>query len=106
VRASRAIAVLVAATGLIAATGTAFADPPGGEPPGGGHTPATICHKPGTPAEQTLVVDDNAVPGHLGHGDFEGPCAKVTPPTPEGPAAAPAAPSAPVPVTAAARFTG
>jgi len=37
--------------------------------------PVTICHKPGTPAERTLVVDDNAVPGHLGHGDFLGTCA-------------------------------
>jgi hypothetical protein len=97
---------MVAAFGLIAATGTALADPRGGP-----HTPVTICHKPGTPAEHTLVVDDDAVPGHLGHGDFVGPCARVTPPTPEGPGAgapapAPAAPSAPVLVPAAARFTG
>ena len=62
------IAVLVAAFGLIAATGTAVADPPGGP-----HTPVTICHKPGTPAEHTLVVDDDAVPGHLGHGDSPRP---------------------------------
>jgi hypothetical protein len=41
---------------------------------GGGHTPVTICHKPGTPAEMTLVVDDDAVPGHLGHGDYLGEC--------------------------------
>ncbi len=41
---------------------------------GGGHTPVTICHKPGTPAEKTLVVDDDAVPGHVGHGDYLGPC--------------------------------
>lgn len=33
-----------------------------------------ICHKPGTPAERTLVVDDNAVPAHLAHGDFLGAC--------------------------------
>ena len=109
-KAPRVIAVLVAAFGLIAATGTALADPPGGP-----HTPVTICHKPGTPAEQTLVVDDDAVPGHLGHGDFLGSCAAVTPPgqpgapgavpgaAPQGPAQAP---SAAVPVTGAARFTG
>lgn len=41
---------------------------------GGGHTPVTICHKPGTPAEMTLVVDDDAVAGHLGHGDYLGEC--------------------------------
>jgi hypothetical protein len=44
---------------------------------GGGHTPVTICHKPGTPAEMTLVVDDDAVPGHLGHGDYLGECEPV-----------------------------
>ena len=52
----------------------------GADPPGGPHTPTTICHKPGTPAEMTLVVDDHAVPGHLGHGDFLGPC-ETPPPT-------------------------
>ena len=36
--------------------------------------PVEICHKPGTAAEQTIVVDDNAVPAHLRHGDFRGPC--------------------------------
>ncbi len=41
---------------------------------GGGHTPVTMCHKPGTPAEQTLVVDDDAVWGHLHHGDHLGTC--------------------------------
>ena len=34
----------------------------------------TICHKPGTPAEKTLEVPPQAVPGHLGHGDTLGPC--------------------------------
>ena len=36
--------------------------------------PVEICHKPGTPAEHSIVVDDNAVPGHLRHGDFLGSC--------------------------------
>jgi len=36
--------------------------------------PVEICHKPGAPAEQTIVVDDDAVPAHLRHGDFLGPC--------------------------------
>jgi hypothetical protein len=39
----------------------------------------TICHKPGTPAEKTLVLPAPAVPGHLGHGDYEGVCQEVTP---------------------------
>lgn len=34
----------------------------------------TICHKPGTPAEQTKEVPESAVPGHLGHGDTLGAC--------------------------------
>src|SRR5688500_2570027 len=98
----RVIAALVAAAGLTAGTGAALADPPGGP-----HTPVTICHKPGTPAEHELVVDDDAVPGHLGHGDFVGSCAAVTAPTPpEGEALAPApqgpAPQGPAPQGAAA----
>jgi len=35
---------------------------------------ALICHKPGTPAQNTMVVDANALKDHLGHGDEEGPC--------------------------------
>ena len=34
----------------------------------------TICHKPGTPAEQTKEVDAPAVRAHLAHGDTLGPC--------------------------------
>lgn len=34
----------------------------------------TICHKPGTPAQQTLVVAASAVGAHLGHGDLLGAC--------------------------------
>ncbi len=67
----RAITVFVSVVGtaLIFGAGMVLANPPGGP-----HTPVTICHKPGTPAEQTLVVDDDAVPGHLGHGDYLGAC--------------------------------
>ena len=36
--------------------------------------PVEVCHKPGTPAEHTIVVDDNAVPAHLRHGDVLGSC--------------------------------
>src|SRR5262249_34871179 len=36
----------------------------------------TICHKPGTAAEQTMEVPASALGGHLGHGDFVGVCCK------------------------------
>jgi|CXWL01.1.fsa_nt_gi prepilin-type N-terminal cleavage/methylation domain-containing protein len=35
----------------------------------------TVCHKPGTPAEKTMTLSDNAWPGHQGHGDTLGSCA-------------------------------
>jgi len=35
---------------------------------------ATVCHKPGTPAEHTLTVDESALDAHLDHGDTEGAC--------------------------------
>jgi hypothetical protein len=34
----------------------------------------TICHKPGTPAEHTLVVAAPAWKAHQAHGDYIGPC--------------------------------
>lgn len=34
----------------------------------------TICHKPGAPAEKTMSVPQAALKGHLGHGDYLGPC--------------------------------
>ena len=39
----------------------------------------TICHKPGTPAEKTLILPVSALQGHLGHGDTIGPCGSVPP---------------------------
>lgn len=39
----------------------------------------SICHKPGTPAEKTLWLPLPAIPGHLRHGDYTGPCLEVTP---------------------------
>jgi hypothetical protein len=33
-----------------------------------------ICHKPGTPAEQTKVISASALQSHLDHGDTMGPC--------------------------------
>lgn len=69
-----ASAIAIAVLGLGFAASGALAG--GGNGGGEGHTPVTICHKPGTPAEQTLVVDDDSVEltGHLGHGDTIGPC--------------------------------
>jgi len=48
--------------------------PPPEPPPSHGEERVTICHKPGTPAEQTLTVSQSALDGHLGHGDTQGPC--------------------------------
>jgi hypothetical protein len=33
-----------------------------------------VCHKPGTPAEQTLYISPSAVPAHLAQGGYLGPC--------------------------------
>lgn len=38
------------------------------------HAPVAICHKPGTPAQKTMVIPRQALAGHLGHGDTVGPC--------------------------------
>jgi murein DD-endopeptidase MepM/ murein hydrolase activator NlpD len=40
--------------------------------------PITICHKPGTAAEQTLIVPEPALKGHLQHGDTLGACGTRT----------------------------
>ena len=37
-----------------------------------------ICHKPGTPAEQTKEVPERAVDNHLDHGDRLGACGEST----------------------------
>jgi len=58
-----------------------------------------ICHKPGTPAENTLAVAPEAVPGHLGHGDYEGSCNKQEPTT-----VPTATPYTPVPTAPVTRF--
>ncbi|NQU98645.1 hypothetical protein HQ533_04205 [Candidatus Woesearchaeota archaeon] len=34
----------------------------------------TICHQPGTNAEQTMIIPNSAVSGHMGHGDTCGEC--------------------------------
>jgi len=40
----------------------------------------TLCHKPGTPAEQTISISVNTLDAHLAHGDFVGTC-ETPPPT-------------------------
>lgn len=37
----------------------------------------TVCHKPGTPAEQTSTIPLPALEGHLGHGDYLGDCEEI-----------------------------
>jgi hypothetical protein len=79
----------------------------------GGHVPVTICHKPGTPAEHTITVDQSAVAAHLAHGDYLGPCYSGTTTDPPGttstgtitddpPATTTSPPDPPAPTTTAA----
>lgn len=60
-------------------------DPYDGEVPGAieDDEQVTICHKPGTPQEQTLIVNANALDAHLAHSDTTGAC-EGGDPTPEG----------------------
>jgi len=72
---------------LIAVAAALILIPVAGATGGGeGHTPVTVCHKPGTPAEQELTFDDDGLWAHLRHGDTLGPCTPpVDPPVcPEG----------------------
>ena len=55
------------------------AEPPADEPEADVEGKALICHKPGTPAEQTLEVAASAVEAHVAHGDYEGPCSADEP---------------------------
>jgi hypothetical protein len=49
----------------------------------GDDNPETVCHKPGTPAQQELTFDNDALfQAHLAHGDIQGPCTVATPTTP------------------------
>lgn len=60
-----------------------------------GHTPVTICHKPGTPAQHEITVDDDSiVQAHLAHGDYLGPC-QGDPPPPGNPPPPPGPPPPP-----------
>jgi hypothetical protein len=44
---------------------------------GEGHTPVTVCHNPGTPAQHELTFDDDGYEAHLAHGDTEGTCPAI-----------------------------
>lgn len=35
-----------------------------------GGADVSVCHMPGTPAEQAIMIPTSAVQGHLGHGDY------------------------------------
>ncbi len=50
-------------------------------PPVGGNSPAkvAVCHKPGSPAQKTLMLPRPAVEAHIGHGDTPGPCPGTRP---------------------------
>ena len=72
---ARILAGVVVSGALVFAGSPAFAQY--------GHVPVTVCHKPGSPAEKSLTVDESAVPGHLGHGDYLGECVTAPSPSPE-----------------------
>ena len=85
----KALATLAALAMAVAGFGAAIAMGGGGHGPpptttttGGGHTPVTVCHKPGTPAEHELTFDDDGYKAHLAHGDTLGPCPTTTETTP------------------------
>jgi hypothetical protein len=63
------LAVMMALAAMMLAAAPAFAQD-------GGDNKATICHiPPGNPENaHTISVGEAAVPAHLAHGDFEGPC--------------------------------
>lgn len=68
-----ALAALALVT-LASASSTVGARPSGSD--------VTVCHKPGTPAEKTLVLPAPAARAHLGHGDTRGECDGGPPPPP------------------------
>lgn len=76
--------VILLACFLVGFFGVQFFTANAAEATGGGHQSVTFCHKPGTPAQQTLTTDESAWKAHKNHGDKAGPCAPIpsTPPAP------------------------
>ncbi len=60
-------------------TGSVVAPNDAPEPGENASQTVVVCHKPGTPAEQTLVLPQSALSGHMRHGDTEGPCLTQSP---------------------------
>jgi hypothetical protein len=46
-------------------------------PDGGGNNRVAICHREGNGSYHTIYVSENAVPAHLSHGDYLGPCTEI-----------------------------
>ncbi|GEM_PF-3977829 len=44
----------------------------------------TICHNPGQPNQETMLINATDLQQHLGHGDVEGACTPLIPPIPPG----------------------
>lgn len=60
--------------GLLVVTLILFYTPSLAKDPSGLPLEVTICHKPGSPAEKTLLLPPQAVNSHIEHGDYVGAC--------------------------------
>jgi len=60
--------------GLLVVTLILFYTPSLAKDPSGPPLEVTICHKPGNPAEKTLLLPPQAVNSHTEHGDYVGAC--------------------------------
>jgi len=78
--------------GIAVAVITALSSPAMAGSPPASKEAVTLCHKPGTPAEKTLVLPSSAVTGHIGHGDVAGACGTPPPPPVCGPRTPPPPP--------------
>lgn len=65
---------IVSTTHVYTPPPTPVSPTPAAGPAPGPSDVAVICHKPGTPAEQTITLLESALSDHLGHGDTLGPC--------------------------------
>jgi hypothetical protein len=51
--------------------------PPGDDDDDNNHNRVAICHREGNGSYHTIYVNQNAVPAHLAHGDYLGPCTQM-----------------------------